>query len=461
MNREQSKKYEIDMATGPLFSKMLLFTIPLILSSILQLLFNAADMIVAGKFAGANALASISATSSLTNLIVNLFIGLSVGANVLIAKYYGQKDEKGISDTVHTAVMISIVSGAFLAGLGMIVARPLLLLMETPEDVIDGAVTYMRIYFAGMPVIMLYNFTSAILRAVGDTRRPLIYLSFAGLINVVLNLYFVIVLHIGVAGVAIATVVSQTISAFLVLRALVLYDGALKLVIKDLRINGRTLLQMLKIGLPAGLQGTLFSISNVLIQSSINSFGSAAMAGNAAAVNLEGFVYVGMNSFHHTSLSFTGQNYGRGEYKRIKKVLIYALFFTSFVGLLLGWSAYLLRYPLLSIYVRKEPNVDEIIGYGVIRMTVIMTTYFTCGTMDVLVGALRGLGHSILPMISTLTCVCGLRILWIYTVFKQFRSLEVLYASYPLSWMLATLVHIVSYIIVYSRVKKQLMSKGL
>ncbi len=373
----------------------------------------------------------------------------------MVAKYYGQKDDAATKETVHTAVLTSLVSGAFLAVFGILVSRPLLALMDTPEDVIDGAVTYMRIYFLGMPVIMLYNFTSAILRAVGDTRRPLYYLLIAGVINVMLNLFFVIVLRIGVAGVAIATVASQVISATLVLKALLTYEGCLKLDPKALKINVGILLKMLQIGLPAGLQGTLFSVSNVLIQSSINSFGSAAMSGNAAAVNLEGFVYVGMNSFHHTALSFTSQNYGAGEYKRIKKVLIYALMFTSFAGMLFGFSAYFFRYPLLRIYIGNEPNIDEIIGYGAIRMTVIMTTYFLCGVMDVLVGSLRGLGHSVLPMFMTLGFVCGLRIIWIFTVFQMYRDLAVLYVSYPISWGAAAVAHTISYIIIYHGIKKK------
>lgn len=456
MSEVKKNKFEMDMCSGSLFRKMLLFTLPLMASSLLQLLFNAADMIVAGRYAGGTALASISSTSALTNLIINLFVGLSVGVNVLVARYYAQNNKRDVSDTVHTAVLISILFGVFLAVLGWFISRPLLELMKTPYDVIDGAVTYMRIYFLGMPVIMLYNFTSAILRAVGDTKRPLYFLAIAGVINVFLNLFFVIVVKIGVAGVAIATVASQTISATLVMWTLLTYDGMLKVDLKKLRIDGKKLLQMTRIGLPAGLQGSLFSISNVLIQSSINSFGSAAMSGNAAASNIEGFVYVGMNSFHHTALSFTSQNYGVRKFDRIKKVAAYGLLFATFFGLFLGLTAWFLRYPLLSLYTRDEEElVETIINYGITRMSVIMFTYFTCGTMDVLVGCLRGLGHSIMPMIMTLTFVCGFRILWIFTVFAANRTLTTLYISYPVSWAMATIVHLTCYIFIYKKTKRK------
>ncbi len=455
-----SKKYEIDMCTGSLFGKMLKFTLPLILSSLLQLLFNTSDLIVAGKFAGQTALASISGTGSLTNLIINLFVGLSVGANVCVAKYYGQNNEKDVSETVHTAVLVSLIFGVVLAVFGFFMARPLLRLMDTPENVIDGSVLYMRIYFIGMPVIMLYNFTSAVLRAVGDTKRPLYYLAFAGAINVVLNLFFVIVVGIGVAGVAIATVVSQAISAGLVVNTLVHYDGCLRLDPKKLKITRHKLLQMIKIGLPAGIQGSMFSISNVLIQSSINSFGDLAMTGNAAAQNIEGYVYVGMNSFHHTTLSFTSQNYGGRKVKRIRQVVINGLFFATVAGLVLGAIAYIFRYPLLGLYVAESPDYNEIIEYGVTRMAVIMFTYFTCGTMDVLVGGLRGLGKSIPPMLITMAFVCGFRILWIYTVFAEVHTLTCLYISYPVSWILATIAQGIYYVITYKKVKKTMLAEG-
>ena len=317
MKEKSAKKYEMDMCSGPLFGKILLFYIPLMLSGILQLLFNAADIVVVGRFVGSEALAAVGSTSSLINLLVNVFIGLSVGTNVLVARFFGAGKKEELSDMVHTAVTTSLVSGFVLIFLGLLLARPALLLMSTPENVIDQAVLYMSIYFVGMPATMAYNFGSAVLRAVGDTKRPLYYLLAAGIVNVALNLFFVIVCGMGVAGVAIATVISQVISALLVIRCLTLTDSDYRLNLRKLRIVPEKLWRMVQIGVPAGLQGALFSVSNVLIQSSVNSFGSVAMAGNTAASNIEGFVYTSMNSFHQTAISFTGQNYGARNYRRI------------------------------------------------------------------------------------------------------------------------------------------------
>ena len=335
------KSYEIDMCNGPLFSKILLFAIPLMISSILQLLFNAADMVVVGRFAGSTALAAVGANASLINLLTNLFIGFSVGANVLVARFYGAGKEQDISETVHSAVVLSLVSGLGLMVFGMAVAPRILVVMGTPGDVLSQAVLYIRIYFAGMPVILLYNFGSSILRAVGDTRRPLYYLSGAGVINVVLNLIFVIGFHLGVAGVALATVISQVISAGLVFRCLTRMKGGCRVEWQKMRMKKEKVMQIVRIGLPAGLQGTVFSLSNVLIQSSVNSFGSVAMAGNTAAQNIEGFIYMSMNACHQTALSFTSQNFGAGNYRRIGKVLMECLAMVTVVGLVMGWSAYL------------------------------------------------------------------------------------------------------------------------
>lgn len=310
MKTTNNKNYEIDMCNGPLFGKILLFTLPLMLSGILQLLFNAADVVVVGRFAGNESLAAVGSTGALTNLLVNLFVGLSVGANVLVARYYGAKAEEEVSQTVHTSMVVSIIGGVILAVLGIVLARPLLRLMDTPEDVIEYSVLYMRIYFLGMPVMLLFNFGSAILRAIGDTRRPLFYLVTAGVINVGLNLCFVIVFHMGVAGVALATVISQCVSTALILQCLISSEGCFQLRADRLHMNYDKLGKIAAIGLPAGIQGSLFSISNVLIQSSVNSFGSIAMAGNTAGANVEGFVYMAMNSVHQTAVSFTGQNLG-------------------------------------------------------------------------------------------------------------------------------------------------------
>ncbi len=435
------KSYEIDMCSGSLFPKILMFSIPLMLSSILQLLFNAADMVVVGRFAGSTALAAVGANASLINLLTNLFIGFSVGANVLVARFYGAKKEGEISETVHTAVVLSVVCGLGLMVFGMLVAPQILVVMGTPGDVLGQAVLYIRIYFAGMPVILLYNFGSSILRAVGDTQRPLYYLFGAGIINIVLNLIFVIGFHLGVAGVALATVISQVVSAALILRCLMHMEGGCRVELKNLRMKKEKVLQIVRIGLPAGLQGTVFSLSNVLIQSSVNSFGSVAMAGNTAASNIEGFIYMAMNSYHQTALSFTSQNFGAGNYKRIGKVLAECLAMVTGVGLGMGWAAYLSGSWLLGIY-SSDPKVIEI---GLLRLSVICTTYCLCGIMDVLVGELRGLGYAVMPMVVSLLGACGFRILWIFTVFQGHRSLWALYLSYPVSWVLTGAVHMVCY----------------
>jgi len=445
--KESNKNYEIDMCNGPLLSKILLFTIPLMLSGILQLLFNAADIVVVGQFAGSDALAAVGATSSLINLLVNLFIGLSVGANVMVARYYGAGKKEELSEMVHTAILTSIISGLILIVLGVLLARPLLWKMGTPDDCIDQAVLYMQIYFVGMPVTMVYNFGSAILRAVGDTRRPLYYLTAAGVLNVLLNLMFVIVFSMGVAGVALATVISQILSAALVLRALMVTDSEYKLVLSKLRISSDKLIRMVQIGVPAGVQGMLFSISNVLIQSSVNSFGSIAMAGNTAASNIEGFVYVSMNALSQTAISFTGQNFGARQFKRIIQIALQCQIIVFLVGLILGNAAYLGSNTLLRLY----SSDAEVIQYGVMRLGIICTLYFFCGMMDAMVGVLRGLGYSIMPMLVSLTGACVFRIIWIYTIFQKIHTLSCLYWSYPISWALTFLVHLICFLVVFRK----------
>lgn len=447
-NRGGKGSYEIDMTTGPLLGKICKFAIPLALSSILQLLFNAADIIVVGNFAGSTALAAVGSTGALINLIVNVFIGLSVGTNVLVARYYGSGQRKDLEETVHTSITVSLVGGAILIVIGIILAEPLLLLMGTPADVIDQATLYMRIFFVGMPVNMLYNFGAAVLRSVGDTKRPLYYLVIAGIVNVILNLFFVIVCHLDVAGVAIATVISQAISAALVLICLVRSDGPYSVNLKKLRIKKDKLIGMARIGLPAGFQGAIFSISNVLIQSSINSFGSTVMAGSTAAANIEGFVYVAMNAFHQAALSFTSQNIGAGKFERVNKILASCVFLVSVVGIVLGVGAYLLGTPLLGIY-SSDPQV---ISYGLERMFLVCMPYFLCGIMDVMVGSLRGMGYSVVPMIVSIIGACGLRVLWIYTIFAVNRTLFVLFLSYPVSWAITAACHLLCYFVLYHKV---------
>ena len=441
--------YRMDMTEGPLTTKIIKFTIPVMLSGILQLLFNTADVIVVGRFTGKTALAAVGSTGSLINLLVSLFIGLSIGTNVLVARYQGAKDDKAVSETVHTSIALGIVGGLILLIIGIVATRPLLEMMATPEDVIDQSTLYMRILFFGMPLNLILNFGAAILRAIGDTKRPLYYLTIAGVINLFLNIFLVTVFSLGVAGVAIATVISEGVSCVLTLLCLKHETGAIRLYFNRIKINPSKCVDIMKIGLPAGLQGCIFSISNVLIQSSVNSFGSTVMAGNTAASNIEGFVYVSMNSLHQTCIIFTSQNFGAGKFKRIRKVLINCLIIVAITGLILGNSAYFFGKFLLSAY----NNEAEVISYGLIRLSIISTMYFLCGLMDVMVGAMRGIGYSILPMIVSLVGACGLRILWIYTVFVKFRTLDILFISYPVTWTITFLSHLVCYYIVTRKYK--------
>lgn len=444
------KKYEIDMCSGSVFQKMLLFAIPLMCSSILQLLFNAADIVVVGRFAGDNALAAVGSNSSLINLLTNVFVGLSIGTNVLVAQYYGAKKEKDLKETVHTSILLSICSGIILTIIGILGAKPLLELMQAPEEVLGLAVIYLRIYFLGMTSTMVYNFGSAILRAVGDTQRPLYYLLGAGIINVILNLFFVIVCHMGVAGVAAATAISQTISALLVVRCLIKEQGGIHLELRELRIYGAKFVRIVKIGLPAGFQGMVFSLSNVVIQSAVNSFGAVAVAGNSAAANIEGFVYMAMNAFYQATISFTSQNYGAKEYKRIYKILFAGELYVIITGAVLGNLAVLFGEPLLGIY---SPNAD-VVAAGLGRMHVICTLYALCGMMDVFVGALRGIGYSVVPMIVSLIGACGLRLLWIATIFQipEYHTMKTIYISYPVTWTVTFLVHALTFLIVSRKV---------
>lgn len=448
-------KKSIDMTSGALIPKILLFSLPLIFSNILQLLFNAADIIVVGRFAGESSLAAVGSTGSLTNLLINVFIGVSVGTNVITAHAIGQKNDRAVSDTVHTSILFSLISGVFLAFVGFFLAKPVLALMDTPPDVIDKSVLYMRIYFCGMPMTMLYNFGYAIMRAMGDTRRPMYYLIFAGIINVILNLFTVIVLHMDVAGVAIATVTSQTISALLILRCLSKMDNACHFEIKKLAIKKRTLTRMLRIGLPAGVQGALFSVSNVLIQSSVNFFGAAAMAGNTAAGNIEGFAYTAMNAVHQTSLSFTSQNLGAGRIDRIKKVFFLCLLFVFIIGSMLSLVMCLGAEYLIPIYSSSQ----EVIEYGVNRLLYVGALYFLCGVMEVIVGSIRGLGASFVPTIISLLGACVFRVVWIYTVFESHKTLETLFISYPISWTLTILGQLIFFCYIYKKTKKAFSSR--
>ncbi len=448
IQKKSIRSYEMDMCSGPLFIKIVAFAIPLMLSGILQLLFNAADIIVVGRFAGSESLAAVGSTSALINLMVNVFLGLSIGANVLVAQFYGAQRMKDLEETVHTAILLAVFGGAALIFLGIFFAVPILVMMGTPEEVLPLSVLYIKIYFLGMPVTLVYNFGSAILRAVGDTRRPLYFLLFAGVINVILNLIFVIGFSMGVAGVALATVISQCVSAALIIQCLVRSDAPYGLRRDKLKISAEKVKMIVKVGLPAGIQGAIFSISNVLIQSSINSFGSVAMAGSTAAANIEGFVYTSMNAVYQTALSFTSQNYGARKFERITKTLLYCLGLVVVVGVALGDGAVIFGRKLLSIY-SSDPQVVE---YAMMRLQIICGVYFICGMMDTMVGSLRGLGYSVVPMLVSLTGACALRVVWILTVFGMSRTLEVLYLSYPVSWTITFLAHVICYIVIRRRI---------
>ncbi len=438
------------MTEGPLLPNIISYTIPIILTSLLQLLFNAADLVVVGRFCGSISVAAVGATGSITALVVNLFMGFSVGVGVCVAHAIGAKEEQAVHSAVHTAIPAALLIGLFLTAVGVTFAGPMLQMMGTPENVLPLSTVYMQIYFGGMVFNMLYNFCAAILRAAGDTKSPLIYLTFAGVINVLLNLFFVMVLHMNVAGVALATTISQTISAVLVVTALMRRNDACRLQLKKMCFYKPQLVKMIRIGLPAGIQSSLFGISNVMIQSSINSFGETVMSGNAAAGNIEGFVYVAMNALYQTAVNFVGQNIGAHKYERTKKTLYLCLACSTVVGLITSMLAYAFAPQLLSIYITDSA---EAISYGVLRMSVVCFTYTLCGLMETTTGALRGMGASMTPMIISVLGVCGMRMGWILTIFQlpQFHTPWWLYVSYPISWIFTFAVQFAAFIVVFRK----------
>ncbi len=445
-----------EMCDGPILPAVIRYTVPIILTSLLQLLFNAADLVVVGQFCGSNSVAAVGATSSLVHLIVNLFMGLSVGAGVTVAQGLGARDDLKVKQAVHTAIPMAIISGAFITVIGVCFSGRFLQWMGTPEKTLPLSTLYLRIYFAGILFTMLYNFGAAILRAAGDTSGPLKYLAFAGVLNIVMNLIFVVLLDLDVAGVALATSLSQAVSAVLVLRALVRRKDACHLEWKEMGIHRIPLLRMLRIGVPAGIQSSLFSISNVLIQSSINLFGEVALAGNSAAATIEGFVFVAMNAFNQTAMNFAGQNVGAGNYERVRKIYRTCLVSAAVVGVLLGGLARLFGTPLLSIYISDSTAA---IQYGLTRLTYICLLYALCGIMDVTTGILRGMGVSISTTIITVLGVCGMRVFWVFTIFQipAFHTLESLYLSYPISWVLSFIAElIVFYWILHRRLKRKI-----
>lgn len=443
-------KKNINMLDGPLFPNIVKYTVPIILTSVLQLLFNAADLVVVGRFCGSNSVGAVGATSSLANLIVNLFIGISVGASVCTSHAIGAKDDKMLHQTVHTAIPTAFTCGIILTVIGVFSCEFLLKLMSTPAKFLSLSVVYTKIYFCGMIALMVYNFGAAILRAAGDSRSPLIFLTIAGVLNVVLNIVFVTFFDMDVAGVALATVISQYLSAILTVIALMQRTDACKLFLKRMRVSYRVFIKLIKIGLPAGIQSSLFSFSNVIIQSSVNSFGAAAVSGCSAASNVEGFVYVIMNAFHQTALNFTGQNIGAHNLKRVQRVLKSCLISVFVCGLVFGVLAYTFGEQLLSIYITDS---KEAIAYGMIKLTFICLPYAVAGIMDVTTGAIRGLGSSMVPMLISIIGICGFRIFWIFTVFAhpKYHSLEMLFLSYIISWSLTFIAQLVMYVIIYKR----------
>lgn len=438
------KSYEIDMCNGPILRKMLVFAVPLMCSGVLQLLFNAADVIVVGRFAGDNSMAAVGSNAALINLLTNLFIGLSVGANVMAARYFGAKRERELNRAVHTAVALSLCSGVILTVVGIAGARQILIWMQTPAEVLDLAVLYLRIYFLGMPGMMLYNFGAALLRAKGDTRRPLYFLMLAGVVNVALNLVLVIVFQMDVAGVGIATITSQYISAGLVVYCMVREEGGFHLDLRALCIYKEQMKGIVRVGLPAGVQGVIFALSNVVIQSSINSLGAVVMAGNAASANIEGFVYVAMNAIYQATLSFTGQNAGAGKLDRINRILLTGQGCVLVTGLILGIGVWSVGPLLLGIY----SDDAVVVAAGLVRLGIVCIPYALAGMMDVMVGALRGIGYSVMPMLVSLMGACVLRLVWVATIFQipQYHTPECIYWSYPVSWLVTFLVHVLCYL---------------
>ena len=444
----KNNKYEIDMCNGTLMDKLISFSLPLMLSGILQLLFNAVDIIVVGRFTGSQALAAVGSTTSLINIFTNLFIGISLGANVLAARFYASGKEKEMSETVHTSITLALISGLVMALAGVLLARFALNLMGTPNDVIDQSVLYMRIYFLGMPFFMLYNYGAAILRAVGDTKRPLFFLVISGMTNAVLNLVLVIVFHMGVAGVAIGTIVSQLISSILVLRCLYTSNTSYRLYFSKLGIKTQYLKQIFQVGIPAGIQSTVINLSNALLQSSVNSFGSVAMAGYTAANNIFGFLYMSVNAVTQSCMSFTSQNYGVKKLKRMDRVLLDCMILSVGVTLTLGCGAYFFGPELLKIYTSDA----DVIRCGVEVLAFTTVPYFCCGIMDLLPGALRGMGYSGVPMILSIIGTVGTRIVWIFGLFPAHRSLSFLFISYPVSWILTILMQAVCFCFVRKHV---------
>lgn len=438
---------KIDMVHGPLLKNMIRFAVPLMVSSCLQMLFNTADTIIVGKFSGQEALAAVGATGSLIFFMIAIFNGLSIGANVVIAHMIGRKEKERIHDAVHTSYFLAICGGVFLMVAGFFMAKPLLNLIGTPENIIHLSELYMRILFVGSIFMLVYNFGSAILRSDGDTKRPTLFLAISGVLNVFLNILFVVGLEMSVMGVAIATVISQAVASFLVTRHLIKDQTFKHLNVKEIKLHKDIAKQMIAIGLPAGLQGLLFSISNIVVQSGVNSFGSAVVAGNSAAVTIEGYVYIGTDAFIQAVITFTSQNVGARNYDNIKKILLTGMWLAILSGFLVGFIEWANGDYLLSLFTNDQAVIDA----GKFRLQWVCLLLFINGWLDVFVGSMRGMGYSSLPTIVTLTLICGLRLIYLWFYFPLHRSLATLYLCFPISWVVTLIAQALLWVYCYKK----------
>ncbi len=443
-----NKKYALDMTSAPFLKKIFIFSIPLVLTGLLQLAYNTADVVVVGNFAGKEALAAVGSTGSLINLLLNVFIGLSMGSGVMVARHIGEGDDDKIRKCTHTAMLMSLICGVFIGIFGFFMSGKILVLMGSPEDVLPLATLYLKIYFAGCPGSMVYNFGSAIVRATGDTKRPLFILASTGLVNVALNLILVIKFHMGVSGVAIATIVSQYLSAIIIVIHLFRLNNACKLHLKELKINKKELLKIIGIGLPAGIQNSLFSISNVIIQSTVNSFGSVAMAGIAAGSNFDSYIYTATNAISQTTMTFSSQNMGAKKHENVGKIYRYCLAIATVIGVVMGFAGRIFSNEIVSFFSKDA----EVIAIGAERLAMIMPFYVFCSLMDVAAGQLRGMGESFKPMIVSLIGGCGIRLFWIFAILPMNHTLMFLYWAYPISWVATFAVQFSLYFILRKRI---------
>ena len=442
----------MDMANGPLLKNILIFSIPLIFSNILQMFFNSADTIIVGKFAGDKALAAVGSTGSIVFLITSLFNGLATGTNVVVARYIGTGNKDKIKDSVHTSIALATAGGIVLTFIGLFFSKVFLRMMSTPEDFIDLSATYMRIYFMGVIFLLLYNFGSAILRSKGDTQRPLYFLLISGVLNIVLNFITVYFFHLSVIGAASATVASEALSAFLVLNVLFHEEDATRLDMKHLYFDKESILDIMRIGIPAGLSGAVFALSNVVIQSSINSFNSTdVVAGNAAGNNVENYVYIGYMAFTQATITFTSQCMGAGRLDRIKQITVTTMAMVVVGAIIMGTAVYLAGPFVLKFYTDKP----EVVAVGMVRIRLVASLLVLNGILDVFVNSLRGMGVSTLPTILMVVGICGVRLLWIYTMFPIHHTLESIYLCFPISWAVTSIVEFILWIIVYRRTMAQ------